>query len=453
MEARRLWARASSSGRGWRSDGQISEENRIDREAKRVRAMRARLHVHPKQPLIWAELARSQLILGSDEGAIRSMKCAIQLAPENVYLRRCASRMYLHVDEIDAALSVIRRHPSGRQDPRLVAAEIAISSVAGKPSKYAHLAKALVDEDRFRAQHRSEVAAAIGTVELENGKHKKARDFFEKSLRKPTENALAQVQWASERDSKIVIPENAWSTPCSHEADAMASRVRHDWDGVVESCELWLESEPFASKPAELGSFSAFRIDQAERAYRIATSGLATNHSNILLLNNRAVSSVYLGKIEDGIKDVEKAIRFGGSDDTHLVATLGLIAYRLRMPSLGERYYGTAVAKFVKDKNAESTLLACLYWIREIGRYNAEYARNDLKYVKKYANKLLVGRRDPEIESMMEVIEKEIEQELIMGPVPDENDTQRIESIFEHFSVGRDFMSIRAGILGEMIGS
>lgn len=446
-----MWARASSLGESWRSGNLEPSIDRVTREKERIRTLRSELRERPKQPLMWSELARSQMIIGRDEDASRSMACAIHLAPENVYLRRCASRMHLHLDDHDSALSVIRKHPAAKHDPRLVSAEIAVSSVAKRPSKCAHLARGLVDEERYRAQHRSEVAAAIGTVELESGRHRKARDLFQKSLESPSENTLAQVQWASERDSKIIIPSAAWETPCSHEAEAMASRARHDWNSVLDCCELWLDSEPFASKPAHLGSFASFRTDFAERAHRIATNGLLVNKENTLLLNNRAVSSAYLGRIDEAIIDIKNAIKAGAASDAHMAATMGLIAYRSGLPDLGEQYYGTAVAKFLADKNVDSILLASLYWIREMARYDPGRARLDFDYVKKTSYKLLGGRRDPEVESMLEVIEAEIGQEVLVS-VPFMSDNRgEISSVFDSFSIGRNVVAIRSRLLEEML--
>lgn len=455
INTRSSWAKSSALGELWRNSNFNHGIDRVAREGTRLREIRKGLRDHPKQPFMWAELARSQLILGADSDARKSMACAIQMAPNSVFLRRCAARMHLHFEDVDTALSVIRKHPAAKSDPRLVSAEIAVSYVANRSSRYAHLASRIVDEERFRAQHRSEVAAAIATVELENGKHKKARALFSKSLHQPSENTLAQVQWASERDSKIIIPDDAWKTPCSHEADAMASRMKRDWESFLSACELWLESEPFASKPAELGSFVGYTQKQNERAHILATHALHMNHGNTVLLNNRAVASVYLGRIEDAIDDVETALKYDStrdaSLDTHLVATVGLIAYRLGLPDLGEKCYGTAVAKFVKCKSRDSVLLACLYWVREIARYNPEQARADFEFIKKNSSKMLSGRRDPEVESMLDIVGSEVEQGVLLVPPSVAGDYERVNEIFDRFSIEPEVLSIRSRFLEEII--
>ena len=98
----------------------------------------------------------------------------------------------------------------------MLAAEIAVSEVARKPSKAIDSASKLVFDPNYSISAISELAAALATVELENGKHKRAKLLFQRAMLEPSENSVAQAQWATQFDNRIIIPDHAWSVPFSN---------------------------------------------------------------------------------------------------------------------------------------------------------------------------------------------------------------------------------------------
>lgn len=418
-------------------------DNWRQHDQQTVRSLRASLKVHPGQPLLWAELSRAYVMLGEDERAAKSMDCALQLAGSNTYITRSAARLFMHVDAMDKALAIVRRHPNVRRDPRLLCAEVALSSVMGMSSLHAKLAAHVLKDSKYRPAHTTDLAAALATVELENGKHRQARQLFEQSFNGLSENALAQAQWASERDSKIVIPLEAWRTPASHEAIALASRARKDWDEVLTATEHWLADERFAIRPAMVGSFALFTDEQCVRSERLATACLQTNPGHIGLLNNRAVARAYLGRLEDALEDIQGAVQLGGKDDPYLIATLGLVAYRSGHVALGAQCYGTATAQFVKQKDRPTLALAILFWIRELARSGSPHAAEDFQYIKRHLRPILQGRREPDIESMLELIERELASPPMFSLSAASIEPERLQQTFARFTPDRAIVSLR----------
>lgn len=371
-----------------------------DQEQANVGILRRALGSYPQQPLLWSELARTFIVLGEDLKAKRAMACAVQLAGRSAYIRRSAARMFLHLGDPQQALKVVRDHPNFRGDPRMVSADVAIASRTNQPLRSAKHGLVMLEDANFRPSFLCELAAALGTVELEYGKHKRSRALFSRSMLIPSENALAQVQWATERDSFITIPAEAWQVPGSYEAHALAARQRLDWDSVLDAAEHWLNEEPFAIRPAMLGSFASFTSDQNQRAERLVSQALMSNPESASLYNNRAVARAYLGDMAGAIEDVRKAVEPGIEHQPYAIATVGLIGYRSGDHVLGAMGYKAAIAHFVKQKNAPSTLLASLFWLRELARIGDSSAASDFEYVRKNALRFTGGKPDPEIQSM-----------------------------------------------------
>ena len=326
----------------------------------------------PDRPFCWSELSRHYLVVGQKKKAAQCMHAALKLSKNNIYLKRAAARLFVHVEDIDLSLYLLRSAPSFRHDPWLLAAELATTSMIQGKSRFVDDAQRLLASGKFSDRETSELAAALGTVELENGSIKRAKALFGASLSDPTENSLAQAQWACERESKIVIPTSAWLTPEPHEARTLASRHQHEWHDALQTCAAWLADEPFSVRPALMGSYLGFRPEHTSMAEQFATAGLRCDSSNFMLLNNRAVARAYQGKIKEAYSDVSAALQYRDArNDAHLMATLGLIAYRSGQPELGRSYYGLSIAWFKHLKDRMSIFSAILHQLREEIRHNS----------------------------------------------------------------------------------
>lgn len=417
------------------------------KERANVATLRSALASYPRQPLLWSELARAHIVLGEDAKARRAMACAVQLASRSAYIRRSASRMYLHLHDVPRALRVVREHPNFGGDPRMLSAEIAIASCSNMPLRHVKAGMKMLDDHNLKPSYLSELAAALATVELEYGKHRSSRALFARSLKEPSENTVAQVQWAVERDSHIVVPFEAWQVPRPHEAKALAARLAGDWDGVLDATELWLQDEPYATRPAMIGSFVSFTEGQFRRSERLASQALLSNPDATVLRNNRAVVRAYLGDLAGAWDDVRRSM--GREADTHpyLLATMGLIAYRSGDPELGAQGYRAAMAHFVKQKNVPSVVLASLFWLRELHRAQDPSAPAILQYLKNNRLRFTKGLPEPEIESMMRTLETEISQGSFDLPPTEGVPDEALRKVFHSFEAMHNVPELPVGFL------
>lgn len=375
-------------------DGVDVHQKRAISEIGRYRALLAE---NSGRPFCWSELSRNFLIVGEKEKAKRAMNAALQLAKHNRYLCRAATRLFVHVEENDQALHLLRNEPAIKSDPWLLAAEIAVSSINQKQSKLIDAARRVITSRQFNDKQLSELAAAVGTVELMHGTVKRAKSMFQMSLIAPTDNSLAQAQWATSQESKIVIPASAWHTPDSYEAKTLASRLSHDWGNALQTCGSWLADEPFSIRPAMLGSYLGFRPEHAEIAEQFATAGLRCDSANQMLLNNRAVARVYQGKINEAYEDIKAALQNGQArDDAHLLATLGLIAFRSGEFELGREYYKLSISWFSNMKEQASVASAMLYYLREDIRVDKSLIPESIEIVQRFSQ-MPMAKRHPEL--------------------------------------------------------
>ena len=372
-----------------------------------INRLRKILYINPNLPLSWSELARHFLTLGEQKKAIRCMYAAIKLAKHNRYVCRVASRLFINVKDHDQALHLLRSNPYFKKDPWLLAAEIATSTSAGKQSQYISNAKQIILLNDFTNYQVSELAAAIGTVELSHGSSKQAKIMFDKSLIAPTDNSLAQAQWAIGQDAKISIPSIAWQTPSSFEANTLLARQEQNWEVALNSCIKWLADEPFSLRPAQMGSYIAFLPEHNKISEEFATAGLRRDKLNITLLNNRAVALTYQGKLNEALTDFKTAMNSDGANNSpHLLATLGLIAFGSGFAEIGRECYEKAMYWFIGRKDGLSTKEAILTLLRQEIRHNPSSIPASIIIIERIL-KTLILTKQPEICGLANLVLKE----------------------------------------------
>ena len=416
--------------------------------SERVHHLRSVVRAASDRPLAWAELSRQFLILGEDKKSWRAMKAALQLAPENVYLTRCAVRMFTHLDQPDAALRLLQEHSGTSANPWLMAADVAIASVMGRTSRNMRHAHDVLARDRTNAHRFSELASAVATVEMERGSRKRGKELFMKSLSAPTENSLAQAQWCISQGELFAIPESAWNVSSSHEALALAARSHVDFAAMLTSCVAWFAEEPFSSRPAALASTACFDPQLRDRAKAFATLGLEYAPDNTILLNNRAVCYAYEGLTELAFADLGTAINTPGFTNFGVaLATLGLVCFRSGQPLLGRECYDKCIDYFKRAGEMESALRASVHLAIEESRFDLAAGEKVLREVRDRC--LRVDRsRFPELNAVLTVADQIIPtaaparaENAPMRAMPARDqlvhfETQLLERIPSHFGVG-----------------
>ena len=333
-----------------------------------VRAFRQLLRIEPRDPITWVDLSRIYAVLGLPDQAARSMNIALQLAGDNRFVLRSASRLWIHQDDPERAHEVVARSKRTRYDPWLLAAEIATGDAAGRTSKFTKAAARLLSKAPSNVSHLSELASAVATLELSAGRIKKMRSLFAKSLQSPTENSVAQAAWASRQNHAVHFDNSYLELPNTYEARSWTYYQKSRWDQVIEDCKLWQFDQPFSSRPAIHGSYvAAIALEDYQLSESFVEQGLTSNPTDVTLLNNLAFARVNLGDMNGAAAVLGRISKSQASERERIVltATRGLLAYRTADVPRGRELYNSAIRRARKLQDRRLLSLAFIFYALE----------------------------------------------------------------------------------------
>lgn len=320
----------------------------------------------PRNSVFWIDLARGYTILGLQEKACKAVTVALSLSPTNRFVLRSAARFYLHIRQALHAHRILRTAENTKYDPWLLAAEIAIASSVDASPRFALQGRKLLEQ--LGAQlNTTELASALATLELSNGKNRKAKKLFEDALVVPNENSLAQAEWASGEISNLHVNAAEVDVPLNFEARAREYFTAGHFDSALTQATEWFVDQPFSSRPAALASYiGATFFDDHKGAIEIVKKSLAANPGDPVLLNNLAFSLASLDRTaeaENALSDINRSDP--DFSDITVTATKGLIEYRRGNVALGQEEYLHAIDLAQQAKNLDYLAQAMLYFARE----------------------------------------------------------------------------------------
>jgi len=349
-----------------------------------IGAIRRSLRNFQHDPIHWIELALGYAIIGKHDKAYRAVMAAIQLAPNDRFVLRCASRFLVHRQQFDRAADLIGRASRTPTDSWLLAAHIAVSEILEKPSRFYRRAKEAFASSDISPLHLSELGTALATAELYAGNDKHAKRLFRAALVSPTENALAQALWAQ---NYLVIEQsnNLLKLPRTFEANARVLVQTEQWDNALKATHCWHEDEPFSARPAMLGSFIAASAQQDFKlAEQIAKRGLIANPHNPTLRNNLAFAQGCAGQVKAAVSTLGQ-VRVDeptAQQRVALTATAGLIAFRSGDPELGRQRYLEAMQLAKSEELQLEISLVAIHLAREELRADSLHLSDSLSIVR-----------------------------------------------------------------------
>lgn len=337
-----------------------------DAPARLVHKIRARLRSEPRNAILWVEIARLYTLQGDSRRAIRSMTTAASLAPDNRFVVRSAARLFLHQHDAPTALAIIRRATGAKRDPWLLAAEIATASAAHSPTLFAKIGSNRNEDDNVSPFARTELSSALGTLEMENGRMRKARQLFRKSLEEPNENSVAQVEWANRKVGGLEIDKELLALPKTFEANAQVNLLAGEWNYAIAEGEEWLRDQSFSKQPALFTSYVSSLIEDYEKSINLLKKSLRTNPDDPDLINNLAFALGSANRFEEADSVLGQIdLSSVGLSAITLAATGGLLMFRAGYPHLGRELYQLAVARASSQGIAKYRAMANLYLARE----------------------------------------------------------------------------------------
>lgn len=342
----------------------------------RIATWRRRLRLAPGDSMLWMDLAREYTILGQHRSAEHAVRIAIALNGHDRFIARSACRFFLHAGDPERAHQLLLRTPSLVKDPWLLSAELAAAGTMERDSRLVPHARRLIESQSHSPRSVSELASALATMERDSGNLRIARKLFRTALTDPTENAVAQVSWAARHDTSLALPELAFETPRAYEARAWHAVERSEFEKAVTLADTWLRDEPFASRPALFGAWTAsVALGDHERSLRILREGAHANRADPRLMVSRFYSEASSGRLAEAsasLAELEQHDSAPGYSPAEwqvlLEADRGLLAFRSGNQERGTQHYERAIGIAAEGGFRSMGALAYLHYLMEVVR-------------------------------------------------------------------------------------
>lgn len=346
---------------------------------------------HPLNPIAWSDLALCYAMLGHIEKAERSMKVALALGKQNRFILRSATRCFFHAGDPKRAVDVLRLSNICNSDPWIAAAEIAISDGMNLRSTCIKAGRSLVENENISPFARSELAAALSTMEAKSGSQKKVRQLVRQALRDPSENALAQIEWLASK--RYTEPPPEMKTLASYEAESRHHYREKKFDQSLIATKKWARFQIFSSQPIIQATFiSSVCLNNDRQTISIVDTAAPTHRKNPFVINNLAFALARQGELKVATEELNK-VDLGNLKNRErltILATHGLICFRSGDIKNGRELYRSAILEFERFQNTRSAAIASFFWAFEEKRAHCSEASARIADAKKRVKKFEV---------------------------------------------------------------
>jgi tetratricopeptide (TPR) repeat protein len=328
-----------------------------------IQAKRLRLGDEPRNAILWTDLARVYASLGNRTKAEHAIQMSRRLAPDNRFVICSAARFLVHIGDYEQALRLLRTTILSQSDPWIVAAEIGVSTFSAADPRFLKLGRRMVDSRDFSDFAKSELASALATIELNEGNRRAAKKFFKQSLTLPTENSVAQAEWASAQVGDLYPPATQPQVPRNYEARSLYGYRVGDWETARTNAEDWLNDQPFSSRPANVLSYLYSTIlERHEEALEVLNFSLRSNPDDRSLINNKAFNLINLERLDEAETLLKRTDPKAIDDPAAitLIATKGLLLFRRGLPEIGRLLYLDAIDIAKRKDNGHYSAMAAL---------------------------------------------------------------------------------------------
>ncbi len=350
--------------------GLIEEKSIINK----IKGLKDNLNRYHTNPILFVELSRYYSILGQEQKAIMAMKIALHLAPDNRFILRSATRLFLHYrtnnnNYAEFIHNILRNNSITHYDPWLTSAEISIATVRDRNSKFIKRGIELIHSNNVSPFSFTELASGIGTIELSTGSTKKSRDLFNKALISPNDNSLAQIEWATTTERQLNVDTKGIRVDMDFEACALDNYRNEQFDNALVSALRWFADMPFSKRPILFASNLASTVMKNQPvAIAFLKEGLKSHPFDPALINNLAYALSLENKPMEALAELSKIKGSMVLDDSTricLTATKGIANFRNGNIEEGRYFYLLAIEETIRHNFPALNRIATLNYVRE----------------------------------------------------------------------------------------
>jgi len=340
------------------------------KHGRKIAYYRALLRQGPINPIAWVELGRHYIALGENVKAKSAIQSALSIDRNSRFIVRSAARYYHHAGDPDEGLRVLHRSDRVKYDPWIMASEIAFASMLDRQTRLAKNGLQLIEDKRFEFFEVTELASALATLEMKNGKSKNAKRLVSLSLEMPNDNSFAQAMWYREQ---FAIPswkfenmtiQSAW------EGTAQLEYQNANFSEALVLLEQWQQDEPYSSRPLLLKSYILGSIlGEVEQSAELLEKEFHMHSTNWKVLNNLLYYKLLSGtskNLEKNVYQLKRAVKGLSRDESIATkATLGLYMFRSGHIATGRDLYRQAISGIEKGGNVYGKAVAVANYVRE----------------------------------------------------------------------------------------
>ena len=334
----------------------------------RIRLLKNKINDDPRNAIARIDIAREYTINGQFDKAFQNIKIALDLNKFNRFIIRSAVRFLIHTGNPDYADNILKKSDNIKNDPWLLAAELASSSILKKPSKFYKDGVLLLEHNSYPDYHITELAASLGTHEFYFGSIKKAKKFFRRATISPNENVIAQIIWTYNQLGIKDFNIEGLDLFRLNEALARDNFIKGNWNESLAETIKWFNDQPFSRGHAHFGSYVASgMLEDYDTAIKLCEISLESNSNDFTLLNNIAFSFASKNDTTNAERYFAKIniLELELTQKVVYLATKGLIEFRKKKYQDGEYYYRQAIEIATKNKFDIYIFSASLYLFRE----------------------------------------------------------------------------------------
>lgn len=357
------------------TDGRLAAQSRVAK-------LRQELLVAPDNVLALLDMAQLQLAAGKQVAAKRYLLTALNLAPNGRIVLRTAARFFVHQGEPDRAHALIARHPATKEDPWLMASEIALAQVAERGSVLLSSARRILRTSKRSSRQLAELAGAVANREMLDGSFKEARAFLRLALEHPTDNVVAQAMIDGRRMGlNLDEPAILRAVSQSSEAQLLQSWMKSDETASESHALRWHAEEPFSSRPLQFLTSLYSLQGEYTKALEWVERGLIADPFDSGLVTNLSFTQAAVGNEAAAEATMKRARLIDNvGHEPFFKATEGLIALRRGQLELASSLYREAEEIFTKTDRESLAALCVAYYAKfssEIGAPDAAALRKE----------------------------------------------------------------------------
>lgn len=320
------------------------------------------VHQFPNDYMTWSDLGFYYTVLGTTEKAKKCLSIAWGICNGNPYITRSYARFLLHTEQPDQAMWVLRKTGGIGKDPLITSASIAIGNAFNiRGADLTKANKLLSSYNGIRA-FSSELAAALGTIEVLNGRTKKARELFTHAMQEPSENSLSQYKWLRHKydfDMNGQLVDDAVTV----EGNVNELYVKGQFSECRDKLLELFSFQPISDAPiSDAGYMSLVGLNDPDFVIKLSEGRVPYTHMSFGELNNLVVAKL----LKENLTDIDmylhllskKVISKQHESFGVYQATAGMALFKLNNYEKAKEQYQAAIKLFSSKNNPRAVLLA-----------------------------------------------------------------------------------------------